>query len=101
VRAALAENLKEYAGLPRDLALTMARDVDTVALPVIRFSEVLEDDDLLEIVRTQDTARQAAVAQRATVSERVSDALVETGKEDVVATLVGNDGAALSDATFE
>jgi uncharacterized protein (DUF2336 family) len=101
VRAALAENLKEYAGLSRDLALTLARDVDAVALPVIRFSDVLDDDDLLEIVRTQGTAKQTAVAQRATVSERVADALVETGKEAIVATLVGNDGAAISDATFE
>ncbi len=101
VRAALSENLKEYAGLSHDIALTMANDVDSVALPVIQFSEVLSDDDLLEIVRTQGTEKQNAVAQRPTVSEQVADALVETGKEDVVATLVGNDGAVISDTTFD
>jgi uncharacterized protein (DUF2336 family) len=101
VRQALSENLKEYAGLSRDLALIMANDVDSVALPVIRFSEVLDDDDLIEIVRTQGTAKQNAVAQRATVSEQVADALVETGKEEVVATLVGNNGAQISEQTFE
>lgn len=101
IRAALAENLKEYAGLPHDIAMTMAMDVDSVALPVIRFSDVLCDEDLLEIVRTQGTEKLTAVAQRPTVSEQVVDALVETGKEEVVATLVGNDGAVISDTTFE
>lgn len=101
VRVALSENLKEYNGLSHDIALTMANDVDKVALPVIRFSEVLSDDDLLNIVRTQGTEKQTAVAQRPIVSEQVVDALVETGKEEVVATLVGNDGAAISDSTFE
>lgn len=101
VRMALSENLKEYAGLSHDIAVTMANDVDSVALPVIRFSEVLSDEDLLQIVRTQGTEKQNAVAQRSTVSEQVADALVDTGKEEVVATLVGNDGAAISDRTFE
>lgn len=101
VRAALSENLKEYAGLSHDIALTMANDVDSVALPVIQFSEVLSDEDLVEIVKTQGTAKQTAVAQRPIVSEQVADALVDTGKEDVVATLVGNDGAKISDSTFE
>ncbi|MDA1326240.1 MAG: DUF2336 domain-containing protein [Proteobacteria bacterium] len=101
VRVALSENLKEYAGLSHDIALIMANDVDKVALPVIRYSEVLSDDDLLDIVRTQETEKQTAVAQRPVVSEQVADALVETGKEEVVATLVGNDGAAISDSTFE
>lgn len=101
VREALAENLKEYSGLSHDLAMTMASDVNSVALPVIQFSDVLGDDDLLDIVRTQGTEKQTAVAQRSTVSEEVADALVETGKETVVATLVGNDGAAISDKTFD
>jgi uncharacterized protein (DUF2336 family) len=101
VRVALSENLKEYAGLSHDLALTMAKDVDSVALPVIQFSEVLKDTDLLEIVKTQNTEKQNAVAARPVVSETISDALVETGKEEVVATLVANDGAVISDTTFE
>jgi uncharacterized protein (DUF2336 family) len=51
VRAALAENLKEYSALSHDIAKKLASDVDTVALPIIQFSDVLTDDDLLEIVR--------------------------------------------------
>tara|TARA_Y100001934_G_scaffold192300_1_gene226711 strand:- start:24154 stop:25302 length:1149 start_codon:yes stop_codon:yes gene_type:complete len=100
VRAALAGNLKTYSGLSHDIAVKLAGDVDSVALPVIQFSEVLTDDDLLEIVRKEGTAKQTAVAGRPHVSEQVSDALVETGKEDVVVALVGNDGASISDKSF-
>tara|TARA_Y100001936_G_C16083119_1_gene679448 strand:- start:274 stop:1245 length:972 start_codon:yes stop_codon:yes gene_type:complete len=99
-RAALAGNLKTYSGLSHDIAVKLAGDVDSVALPVIQFSEVLTDDDLLEIVRKEGTAKQTAVAGRPHVSEQVSDALVETGKEDVVVALVGNDGASISDKSF-
>jgi uncharacterized protein (DUF2336 family) len=100
VRAALAENLKEYSALSHDIAKKLASDVDTVALPIIQFSDVLTDDDLLEIVRNKSTKKQTAVAGRAQVSEKVSEALVDTGKEEVVATLVSNDGAQISDNSF-
>lgn len=101
VREALSENLKTYGGLPHDLALRMAKDINSVALPVIQFSEVLNDDDLIEIARSEGVEKQAAVAQRETVSEQVSEALVDVGKEEVVATLVENDGANISKQSFE
>lgn len=101
VRAALSENLKNYSGLSHEIAVTLANDVDAVALPVIRFSDVLTEDDLVEIVRSSGTAKQTAVAARPTVSERVSEALVETQKEEVVATLVANDGAQISERSYQ
>lgn len=101
VREALAAHLKSTPELPHDVALALARDVDSVALPVLKFSEVLTDDDLIEIVRGQEPAKQVAIAQRTGVSEAVSDALVDTGNEVAVAHLVGNEGAALSEDAFE
>ena len=97
VREALAAHLKSTLELPHDVALALARDVDSVALPVLKFSEVLTDDDLIDIVRDQGPAKQVAIAQRSGVSEAVSDALVDTGNETAVAHLVGNEGAALSE----
>ncbi len=97
VREALSAHLKSTLELPHDVALALARDVDSVALPVLKFSEVLTDDDLIEIVRDQEPAKQVAIAQRSGVSEAVSDALVDTGNADAVAHLVGNEGAALSE----
>ncbi len=101
VREALAAHLKSTPDLPHDVALSLARDVDTVALPVLKFSEVLTDEDLLEILRGQEPAKQVAIAQRPGVSERVSEALVETGNEVAVAHLIGNEAAAVSEAALD
>ena len=101
VREALAANLKTTADLPHDLAVALARDVDSVSLPVLKYSEVLTDDDLIEIVRGKDAAaKQVAIAQRATVSTAVADALLDTGNETAVARLVANEGAELTEAAL-
>ncbi len=101
VREALSAHLKATPELPHDVALALARDVDSVALPMLKFSEVLTDDDLIGIVRGQEAAKQVAIAQRSGVSEAVSDALVETGNEAAVAQLVGNEGAELSEGALD
>ena len=100
VREALAQNLKENPAVPRDVAMSLAKDVDSVALPVLQFSEVLSDEDLIEIVRSQGAAKQVAVAGRSTVSEALSSALVETENEKVVTTLVANTGAEISEKSL-
>ncbi len=96
VRESLATHLKNSPDLPRDVALALAKDVDSVALPMLKFSEVLTDEDLIEIVRDQSETRQVAIAQRRAVSSRVADALIDTGNEKAVARLVANEGADLS-----
>ena len=101
VREALSAHLKSTPDLPHDVALALAKDVDSVALPMLKFSEVLTEEDLIEIVRGQEPAKQAAIAQRPTVTARVSEALVDTGNEQAVARLVGNEGAALSEAVLD
>lgn len=101
VREALAHNLKENPAVPHDVAVTLARDVDTVALPMLQFSEVLSDQDLIEIVRSQNVAKQVAIARRTSVSESVSTVLVETENEDVVGTLVANEGAQMSETSLQ
>jgi uncharacterized protein (DUF2336 family) len=97
VREALASHLKNSPELPHDVAMALANDVDSVSLPMIKFSEVLTDEDLIKIVRDQSAAKQVAVAQRPSVSPRVADALVDTGNENAVARLVANDGAKLNE----
>jgi uncharacterized protein (DUF2336 family) len=97
VREALSLNLKENPNLPHDVAVSLARDVESVSLPVLQFSEVLSDEDLIEIVRSQDPAKQVAIAQRTSVSESVSSVLVDTENADVVSSLVANEGADISE----
>ena len=102
VREALAANLKTTPDLPHDLALSLARDVDEVALPVLKFSEVLTDEDLIDIVRGENAAaKQVMIAQRATVSDVVADALIDTGNETAVARLVANEGAHLTEHALD
>lgn len=101
VRAALSENLKNSQIIPHDIALSLAKDVIEVAEPVLKSSQILTDDDLIEIVQSQSSASRVAIAQRQSVTPGVCDALVDSEDEDAVATMVGNDGAEVSEAAFE
>ena len=100
IRQSLSEHLKQCRLLPHDVASTLAHDVETVALPMIRFSQVLSDEDLVAIVRAKGEAHQVAVAGRKTLSEAVSQAVIEAGNEEPVRTLLSNQGAAISDSGY-
>ena len=101
VRLALSDHLKDAKTLPRDVAMSLARDVDQVAVPVLEHSTVLTDDDLIEIVRAFGTTKQRAIARRKVVSHSVAAALVETGDEDVVHDLIANVGADISEKSLQ
>ncbi|CAA7615760.1 conserved hypothetical protein [Candidatus Terasakiella magnetica] len=100
VREALSRQLKENPTVPHDVAIALAQDVEDVSLPMLQFSDVLTDEDLIEIVRSQSPEKQVAVASRHTVSADLADALVESGDETVVATLVSNEGAEIAESTL-
>ena len=100
VRKALSESLKDNPDVPHDVAKTLAKDVDEVALPIVESSTVLTEDDLLELVQSSGEDLQSAVAGRADVTTSVADALADTGSEKVVATLVANESADIGDDTY-
>lgn len=97
VREALAESLKNATNISRDIALSMANDVESVALPILECCQVLSDEDLIEIVQGASAGKQEAIAQRAAVSADVAEALIDTGNDKAVSKLVENDGAELDD----
>lgn len=102
VRAALAQNLKTASNLSGEIAGVLARDrEDGVALPMLRESSALSDAELVEILGAATPARQVAIAERDTVSDKLASAIVDIGNEDAVVSLVGNKGAALSESTLE
>ncbi len=101
VREALSQTLKDSPSVPRDVALSLAKDINSVALPVLQFSEVLSDEDLIEIVRGQDPQKQVAIATRPAVSEALSDVLVESKNEEAVTALVSNEGADISEGALQ
>lgn len=100
VRWALAEHVKACPLLPRGIAQKLAKDVESVALPVLQFSSVLTDQDLIDLVREGRESKQIAIARRSGVSTQVSQSLIETGCERVVGTLLANHHAEISDQGF-
>lgn len=100
VREALAVNLKTSSNLPHDVALALARDIDTVALPILEFSSVLNDDDLIAILDQSPSSKQTAIAKRAGLSDDVAWALLEKDNPEVVVSLVANESAQLSERTL-
>lgn len=96
VRAALSESLKTSPNLPRDVAMTLAQDLEAISLPFIEVSSVLTEEDLIEIIRSGSAEKQTAIAKRPDVTETVADELVERGAESAVAALMANQTAAVS-----
>jgi len=102
VRETLAERIKENPNIPRDIVLHMANDVDSVALPLLESSMVLSDADLVNIIEaSRDVNKLMVISKREQVSERVSEALVETSYPQVLTSLLSNDGAAIGERALE
>ncbi len=100
VRQALAQSLRKAARLPHDVAIKLANDIESVALPILQNSQVLTDEDLAEVIRSGASTKQEAIANRPHVSEKVSDALIASGGEKAVAALMDNAGARISDSSL-
>ena len=102
VREALAVNLKTSRNLPHDVAVKLASDIDSVALPILEFSSALTEADLVELVHTRMAEeRHAAIARRAGLQGAVAEALVEaTDSPAVIETLVANRTAELAESTL-
>lgn len=100
VRKHLAIRLSDDPHAPHDLVVALANDSAEVAHPILARSTVLRDPDLIEIVHNRTLEHQLAVALRASVSEAVSEALIETGDEGVIATLLENRGARIAETTM-
>jgi uncharacterized protein (DUF2336 family) len=93
VRRALSVALKNSPRLPREIANALARDIESIALPVILNSPVLTDSDLVEIIRSCPPSKQIAVAGRETLSPIVTGALVHFAAPEAVERALANDNA--------
>jgi uncharacterized protein (DUF2336 family) len=100
VRRVLAESVKTAPDLPRDVLLALARDIAAVAAPVLEYSRLLSEDDLLPIALSGSMAHRFAIAARQLISGRIADALARFGERPVIQRLVANDGAAISEMTL-
>lgn len=100
VRRTLSITLRNSPILPRDIALQLSQDVESVAIPVLEHSPVFTEQDLIEIVLAANAAKQSAVAGRETVSTTLGEIIAEHAAVEAVRTLAGNPGADWSDKAF-
>ena len=103
VRAILANEIKSLDCVPKDIVLALARDVEEmVSVPVLEYSPLLSDHDLLEIIASaRAQSALAAVARRRGVSERVSEVIVASLDVEAVAALLANPNASIRQNTLE
>jgi len=101
VRKLLAERLAGEPTAPHELIVTLANDEIEVAHPVLVESEVLQDPELIEIIRHRTQEHQLAITMRRYISEDVATALVEAGHEDVIKSLLENGNAQIARQTME
>ncbi len=100
VRRYVAEQMCSLRRGPEDTIRRLADDDIAVAEPILLRSTVLRDSDLVRVARKHGNSHCLAIAQRETVSEKVTDILVEQGDLKVRRKIAGNDGASFSDATM-
>lgn len=100
VREAVAWQIYNSPFLTDDLARDLALDVTSVAFPLLRHSDGIADALLLQVIGQGQADKQLAIAARKHLSQDVSGALADVGNLAVIATLAGNEGAALSDASL-
>jgi len=103
IRAVVAQTLKDVPDAPPDLVRQLARDAElSVASPILQFSPLLTDEDLLDIIRGQHAeGALSAVARRSNVAEAISDALVESDDSAAVASLLANRSAQIREETLD
>ena len=103
MRAVLAEEIKHLTNMPRDVVLALARDLEhIVAAPVLEYSPLLSDADLVEIIACGQVREVlTAVARRRPLSEKVCDALVQSLDVPAVAALLVNPDARIRKATLD
>ena len=100
VRQALAQSLRKAARMPHDVAVKLANDIESVALPILENSQVLTDDDLAQIIKSGASSKHEAIASRPQVSEKVSEILISNAGEKAVAKLMDNTGARINEPSL-
>ncbi|HEY2069274.1 MAG TPA: DUF2336 domain-containing protein [Rhizomicrobium sp.] len=102
VRQVLAEEIKMLDCVPKRVIKQLARDVESVSAPILEYSPLLSDADLIEIVTTAQ-ARHAlkAIARRRPLGASVSEAIGSVMDEPAVAELLSNSTAEIRQQTLD
>lgn len=99
-RQALIELSGKLASVERGPVNVIGRlshnDDIAIAGPILEQSNVLTDDDLVEIASTKSQAHLSAIAGRAELNEPITDVLINRGNAEVAHKVTANAGARFS-----
>ncbi len=103
VRAILAEEIKSSNRVPAQIVKQLAQDLELiVCAPVLEYSPLLSDQDLIEIVAcARVEGSLAAIARRPAVSSPVSDAIVASLDVSAIAALLANPNAQIREEALD
>lgn len=92
-RVQVAKLLAPLDRAPGGVVVRLASDTISVARPLLEFSKVLTDDDLIDIVSSESDEHCLAIAGRNPVTDRVSDAIADHGSDLAMHRLLQNENA--------
>jgi len=101
VRSQLAQRLAPIANAPANIMRFLASDDEIkVAYPVLVQSDRVDETILVQCARSKSQDHLLAISIRKTLSEVITDVLVERGNKQVVLSAAKNLGARFSEAGF-
>lgn len=95
-REHVARLLAPLERAPGSVVLKLANDVIEVAASLLEFSQVLSDDDLIEIIEQRTESHRLAIAGRKGLAGRVGEAIATFGGEPSVTRLLSNTQAEIT-----
>ncbi len=103
VRQVIAEVLKSEAHIPLHIVQQLARDMEImVAAPLLEFSPILADTDLVDIIESRPVpGALSAISRRCGVGGNVADRLARSDDDDAIVELLNNPTAQMREDTLD
>ncbi len=103
VRQVISETLKDIANAPQPVIQQLARDTESVVCgPVLQYSPVLTENDLLEIIESSvGRGSLSFISRRRNVGEKLADAIAASSDKDAISHLLGNKSAQIREETLD
>ncbi len=103
VRAIVSDEIKHARNVPKNVVRRLAEDAESVvSAPVLEYSPLLSDKDLLEIVAFGiESGAMTSIAKRKELPQEVVDAIIESGDENAIPALLENKSAKISEKTID
>lgn len=100
VREAVAVSLQNSKTLPKDIVKTLVKEVDSISIPFIKKYQHFSNEEIIEVLSTDNVDKDIAVALRKNLSYEISDYIVHNCHSRVVEALIINKDAKILEETF-